>query len=55
MFSKDHALNLLFRHMLDIEGSLRDSIFRKNARFKAMALEIKSDPALFQKQSLREA
>ena len=41
--------------MLGIKDSFRGSRFKKNARYKATLLEMKSDPTLFQKQSLREA
>ena len=41
--------------MFYTEGwSFRDSDFKHNARYKVIALEMKSDPTLFQKQSLRE-
>ena len=46
MFLKAHASNFLFSYMLGIEGSLRDSNFRKNARYIATALSMKLDTTL---------
>ena len=55
MFMKVHTIFFSILYMYIEWGPFRDSHFRHNARYKAFALEMKSDPTLFQKQSLREA
>ena len=55
MFLKANTIYFSILYMLCIGGPSRDSKFRYSTRYIAMALEMKSGPTLFQKQSLREA
>ena len=52
----ESSYNILFNsiHVIYRWWPFRDSDFRHNARYKVIALEMKSDPTRFQKQSLRE-
>lgn len=47
MFLKTYILKFSCVFMLGVESLLRDSNVRNNARYKATALEMKSDPTLF--------
>ena len=49
MFLKTYTLKFSCVFILGIDSLLRDSNVRNNARYKATALEMKSDPTLFLK------